>query len=62
MTAPLLVTRRDAAEMLGCSERQIDVLRASGHLEAVRLTDSPTSAIRITYASLLAYVASLRAA
>ena len=58
MTAPLLLTRKSAAESLGVSERYIDVLRDRGDLIAVKVG----SRTRITAESLTRYVRSLPAA
>lgn len=58
MTAPLLLTRKAAAESLGVSERYIDVLRDRGDLTAVKVG----SRTRITAESLTRYVRSLPAA
>lgn len=58
MSDPILVSQKRAAELLGCTERRIHQLRAAGDLDAVK----DGSSVRIVYASIVAYVATLRAA
>ena len=53
---PLLVTREEAARLLGCSPKHIDDLRNAQKIVTVQ---TGIRGIRITYASLEAYVASL---
>ena len=56
--APLLLTRKAAADSLGVSERYIDILRNRGDLDAVKVG----TRTRITAESLTRYVRSLPAA
>lgn len=61
MTTPddlRLLTRRQVADLLAISERDVDRLRVSGDLDAVKVG----SRIRITWASVATYRASLPAA
>lgn len=58
MVTPLMLRANDAADALGLSLRSVRTLVREGHLEP-RYIGNGRKEYRITYASLVAYVASL---
>jgi hypothetical protein len=50
------LTKAGAGQWLDVSAKTIDRLRAAGKLESIKLTDGPGGRVRISVASLRAYV------
>jgi hypothetical protein len=57
MATDTYLSKQKAARRLDVSAKTIDRLRAAGELDAMKLTDAPTSRVRVTVASLEAYEA-----